>query len=66
MVVFGQCMAHVHELAQYEPILHRLVEAGKSFLPQAADAAAALASEPFERVCFVGSGALEALRLNPG
>jgi len=59
MVVFGQCMAHVHDLAQYEPILQRLVEAGKSFLPQAADAAAALVTEPYERVCFVGSGALE-------
>jgi tagatose-6-phosphate ketose/aldose isomerase len=59
MVVFGQCMAHVHHLAHYEPILHRLVEAGKSLLPQAADAAAALAAEPYERVCFVGSGALE-------
>jgi tagatose-6-phosphate ketose/aldose isomerase len=59
MVVSGQCMAHVHDLAQYEPILHRLVEAGKSFLPKAADAAAALVGEPYERVCFVGSGALE-------
>jgi len=59
MVVFGQCMAHVHDLAQYEPILHRLVEAGTSFLPKAADAAAALAAEPYERVCFLGSGALE-------
>jgi tagatose-6-phosphate ketose/aldose isomerase len=59
MVVFGQCMAHVHDLAQYEPILHQLVEAGKSFLPKAADAAAALVVEPYERVCFVGSGALE-------
>jgi len=59
MVVFGQCMAHVRHLAHYEPILHRLVEAGKSLLPQAADAAAALAAEPYERVCFVGSGALE-------
>jgi len=59
MVVFGQCMAHVQDLAQYEPILHRLIEAGKSFLPKAADAAAALAAEPYERICFVGSGALE-------
>ncbi|MFZ0419472.1 MAG: tagatose-6-phosphate ketose isomerase [Candidatus Sulfotelmatobacter sp.] len=66
MVVFGQCMAHVHDPAQYEPILHRLVEAGKSFLPQAADAAAALASEPYERVCFVGSGALEGVAVESG
>jgi tagatose-6-phosphate ketose/aldose isomerase len=41
MVVFGQCMAHVHNLAPYEPILTRLVEAGRTFLPHAADAAAA-------------------------
>jgi tagatose-6-phosphate ketose/aldose isomerase len=63
MVVFGQCMAHVHDLAPYEAILLRLVEAGKIFLPHAADAAAALAAEPasapYERVCFLGSGALE-------
>ena len=59
MVVFGQCMAHVHNLAPYEAILTRLVEAGKTFLPHAADAAAALAAEPYERVCFLGSGALE-------
>jgi tagatose-6-phosphate ketose/aldose isomerase len=63
MVVFGQCMAHVHNLAPYEAILRRLVEAGKTFLPHAADAAAALAAEPapasYERVCFLGSGALE-------
>ncbi len=63
MVVFGQCMAHVHDLAPYEAIFRRLVEAGKTFLPHAADAAAALAAEPapasYERVCFLGSGALE-------
>ncbi|MGB8580327.1 MAG: tagatose-6-phosphate ketose isomerase [Candidatus Sulfotelmatobacter sp.] len=59
MVVFGQCMAHIHQVATYESTLNRLAEAGKSFLPRAADAAAALAAEPFERVCFIGSGALE-------
>jgi tagatose-6-phosphate ketose/aldose isomerase len=58
MVVFGQCMAHTHETMQYEDILGRLVQAGKSFLPAAADAAAALAHESFTRVCFLGSGAL--------
>jgi tagatose-6-phosphate ketose/aldose isomerase len=59
MVVFGQCLAHVHNFTQYEAILSRLVEAGKTFLPHAADAAAALVAEPYERVCFIGSGALE-------
>ncbi len=59
MVVLGQCLAHLEDLAQYEPILHGLVKAGESFLPQAADAAATLAGEPFARVCFLGSGALQ-------
>jgi D-galactosamine 6-phosphate deaminase/isomerase len=59
MVVFGQCMAHIHNPTLYEPILSRLVEAGKTLLPLAADAAAALATEPYGRVCFLGSGALE-------
>jgi len=66
MVVFGQCMAHVDNLTQYEAILIRLVEAGKTFLPQAADAAAALAAEPYERVCFIGSGALEGVAVESG
>ena len=66
MVVFGQCMAHIHDLAPYEAILSRLVDAGKTFLPRAADAAAALASEPFERVCFIGSGALEGVAVESG
>jgi tagatose-6-phosphate ketose/aldose isomerase len=59
MVVFGQCMAHIHQRANCESMLTRIVEAGISFLPQAADAAAALAVEPYEKVCFIGSGALQ-------
>jgi tagatose-6-phosphate ketose/aldose isomerase len=66
MVVFGQCMAHIHNPALYEPILSRLVEAGKTFLPVAADAAAALAAEPYGRVCFLGSGALEGAAVESG
>ncbi|MFZ0294707.1 MAG: tagatose-6-phosphate ketose isomerase [Candidatus Sulfotelmatobacter sp.] len=59
MVVFGQCLAHIHHVAKYESILDRLMDAGSSFLPRAADAAAALATEAFEKVCFIGSGALQ-------
>src|SRR5271166_4113456 len=59
MVVSGQCMAWVHDPAEYEGILSRLVEAGRTFLPRAADAAAALASRPYAKVCFIGSGALQ-------
>ena len=66
MVVFGQCMAHVHNPTHYEAILNRLVEAGKTFLPLAADAAAALAAEPYGRVCFLGSGALQGVAVESG
>ena len=52
MVVFGQCLAHIHHTTQYESVLSRLVEAGTSFLPLAADAAAALAAESYSRVCL--------------
>lgn len=61
MVVFGQCLAHADGLARYEPVLSNLVEAGKSFLPVAADCAAAIAKQPFTKACFVGSGPLRAV-----
>lgn len=61
MVVFGQCLAHAEDPGRYEPVLSQLVEAGKSFLPKAADCAAALATEPYSKACFVGSGPLRAV-----
>jgi tagatose-6-phosphate ketose/aldose isomerase len=66
MVLFGQCMAYVNDLSPYEAILSGLVEAGKKFLPRAADAAAALSAESYERVCFIGSGALEGVSIESG
>jgi tagatose-6-phosphate ketose/aldose isomerase len=61
MVVFGQCLAHADDLARYEPVLLQLVHAGQSFLPIAADCAAAVAKQPFTKACFVGSGPLRAV-----
>jgi tagatose-6-phosphate ketose/aldose isomerase len=61
MVVFGQCLAHIHDIQQYKEILRQLVDAGKNFLPLAANAAASAAKDEFERACFVGSGALRAV-----
>jgi tagatose-6-phosphate ketose/aldose isomerase len=61
MVVFGQCLAHADGIARYEPVLSKLVQAGKSFLPIAADCAAAIAKQPFTKACFVGSGPLRAV-----
>ncbi len=61
MLVFGQCMAHADDLGRYEQVLVQLIQAGKSFLPIAADCAAALAKEPYAKACFVGSGPLRAV-----
>jgi tagatose-6-phosphate ketose/aldose isomerase len=61
MVVFGQCLAHADDVGRYEPVLLQLIHAGKSFLPQSADCAAALAKEPYAKACFVGSGPLRAV-----
>jgi tagatose-6-phosphate ketose/aldose isomerase len=59
MVIFGQCLAHIHNLTPYQPVFDRLIEAGKTFLPRAANLAAELAAGPYKKVCFLGSGALE-------
>ncbi len=61
MVIFGQCLAHADDLSRYEPVLSQLVQAGKSFLPIAADCAAAVAKQPYTKACFVGSGPLRAV-----
>jgi tagatose-6-phosphate ketose/aldose isomerase len=61
MVIFGQCLAHANDLARYEQVMKQLIHAGESFLPVAADCAAALAREPYTKACFVGSGPLRAV-----
>ena len=58
MVIFGQCMAHIQDIDAYEPILQKLVAAGKSLLPRAADCAASVAQQEYTKACFVGSGPL--------
>lgn len=61
MVIFGQCLANIANPNAFQSILDQLVEAGKSFLPMAAESAAQLASGPFKKACFVGSGPLKAV-----
>ncbi|MGH9514221.1 MAG: SIS domain-containing protein [Terriglobales bacterium] len=58
MVIFGQCLAHMNAIDAYEPILRKLVAAGKSLLPRAADCAASVAKQVYIKACFVGSGPL--------
>jgi len=61
MVVFGQCLAHLADLEKYEKMLRQLIQAGKNFLPLAADCAATLAEQSFDKACFLGSGTLRAV-----
>jgi tagatose-6-phosphate ketose/aldose isomerase len=58
MVIFGQCMAHIDGIDAYEATLRKLVAAGKSFWPRAADCAASVAKQGYTKACFVGSGTL--------
>jgi tagatose-6-phosphate ketose/aldose isomerase len=61
MVIAGQYLACVRNPQKYEAVLKELVRMGRELLPQAADMAAALAKTGFSRVCFLGSGALQAV-----
>jgi tagatose-6-phosphate ketose/aldose isomerase len=61
MVVFGQCLAHWDDIERYQHVVLQLIHAGESFLPIAADCAAALANGPYSKACFVGSGPLRAV-----
>jgi len=58
MVIFGQCLAHLNAIDVYETVLRKLVAAGKSLLPRAADCAASVAKQGYTKACFVGSGTL--------
>jgi tagatose-6-phosphate ketose/aldose isomerase len=61
MVLAGQCVGHLEDLAQFGDIVGQLSEAGRKFLPAAAEAAAAITTLGCTRACFVGSGALRAV-----
>lgn len=61
MVVAGQYLAYMHSAAGYGDVLQALESTGRSLLPRAADLAAALARRRYSRVCFLGSGALQAV-----
>jgi tagatose-6-phosphate ketose/aldose isomerase len=61
MVIFGQCLAHIHDVGSYERVLSQLVQAGRSFLPLAADCASETARADYTKACFVGSGPLRAV-----
>lgn len=58
MVVMGHCLAHAWSIEEYQPVLHRLVRAGRELLLSGAEEAERLASRSFSRICLVGAGSL--------
>lgn len=61
MVVAGQCLAHVRDLAPYGPVVEELAARAEEFLGAGSDAAAGLAAGRFKKFCFLGTGALRAV-----
>jgi tagatose-6-phosphate ketose/aldose isomerase len=61
MVLAGQCVAHLDDLAQFGEVVARMSETGRHFLPAAAEAAAEVTTLGCTRACFVGSGVLRAV-----
>jgi len=61
MVLAGQCLANLENLVAFGGVVNRVVEAGRQFLPAAAEAAEAIAALGCPRACFVGSKALRAV-----
>ena len=58
MVVAGQCLAHVQDLAAYGATLMDLIAAARQFLPAAAEFAERSVTDGFTKICFLGTGAL--------
>ena len=61
MVLAGQCVGHLEDLAQFGEVVGKLSEAGRKFLPAAAEATAAITTLGCSRACFVGAGVLRAV-----
>jgi tagatose-6-phosphate ketose/aldose isomerase len=61
MVLAGQCVGHLEDAAQFGDVVAQLSEAGRQFLPAAAETAAAITLLGCTRSCFVGAGVLRAV-----
>lgn len=58
MLLAGQCVAQLEDLAPFGEVIEKMAKWGRSFLPVAAEAAAEVTKLGCARACFVGSGAL--------
>ncbi len=61
MVIAGQALAHIFSLEQYEKRFEELSAVAAPFRRRAADLSARLASDRYDKVCFLGAGALKAV-----
>lgn len=60
MVIAGQYLAHIQSPQRYAALLDGLILMAETLLPIAADTASSLAESGFNKVCFLGTGALQA------
>lgn len=61
MVLAGQCVGHLEDFVEFGEVVAQMGEAGRQFLPAAADAAATITLLGCTRTCFVGAGVLRAV-----
>lgn len=61
LVIVGQCLAHFRDISKYQETLRDLVALGRRLLETTADVCAQLAAEHYSTVCFLGTGALNAV-----
>ncbi len=61
MVLAGQCVGHLDDDNHFGEVVAQLSEAGRRFLPAAAEAAEAMTLLGCARCCFVGAGVLRAV-----
>lgn len=61
LVVAGQFLAYIRTPQAYAPLVESLAGMGERLLPAAADLADAISGAPTDQVCFLGTGALQAV-----
>ena len=61
LVVAGQYLAYIHTPEAYKPLLDSMIGMGRNLLSIAADRVFQLANTPIGKVCFLGTGSLQAV-----
>ncbi|HUY82591.1 MAG TPA: hypothetical protein VMU92_12775 [Acidobacteriaceae bacterium] len=61
LVVAGQFLAYIRTPQAYAPLVESMAAMAERLLPAAAELAASLSGTPTDQVCFLGTGALQAV-----